>query len=897
MRSPLLAVALAAIPLSSALIAGGAAAQTPPNPGTPKSPILVAPDPMLTDIRVSAFDSTGNKPLPAFRVIAGVRSGVSGEFEKRSERPVVNWQPHTLKVGKDGDLLWPLAKAYDEMALRVEADGYQPQIWYWIRKQEGPQHIVFQLAEDKGIAGRVLAPDGKPASGATIALALAQRDAVLEEGRLRHADSPPADNPNDQWRRPIFAKTDAEGRFTLPSEIEPAALLVVHESGVRELAYDAWRKAPDMRLQDWGRIEGRVLWKDKPGADEPVSLTVHRDDYGYPGMVGQHSRTKTDREGRFAFERVLPGHVQLSRPIKATEGNAGGISEVIMDGMFTHLQVKPGEPTQAVIGGQGRQLTGKLTGRDSWEGVTLHMHPNAPHIGFPGDDEQWKAFSALQSGPLGPLLFRDKITPAADGTFTIDNVLPGLYQVFVSAPGVENYAGYKQVRVEAEIAGVKPKLQELGEVQVKGKEPAKPAEKGAEKPADKPAPAPPSDKRVEVRGKAVDAETGKPVAPLIVQGGKFEPGDPTKITWGYFEQRSSATSGDFSTSVTWGQGWTARVLADGYLPEPVLTSAPPEGKDEITVTLKMRRGKLVKGTVLDHAGKPVKGAAVFAVGPTGLNLAGGKAWQSWGDENKSAKSVLTDASGRFEIPAGEAKSLAVSCEAFDVWPTEIAAEGETTIKLPQPSRVEVELNIDGAGDDGVFFYQLLGYQMKGFERLESIREFRLKNGGKLTLPALAPGKYQFCRRVSHHLTDVGMGAMLDRQFFELKPGETKSIRYVRDKGARVSGKLNWPAGAKLSGTIVTIQSTTKKKDPFGGHEWETTYASDVALADGTFITERLLPGKYLLVAEAYTPLTPEQQRRTGIIGPSFRAETTITVPETGEYKTPDLALKPVERGR
>jgi len=329
----------------------------------------------------------------------------------------------------------------------------------------------------------------------------------------------------------------------------------------------------------------------------------------------------------------------------------------------------------------------------------------------------------------------------------------------------------------------------------------------------------------------------------------------------------------------------------------VLTSAPPEGKDEINITLKLRRGKLAKGRVLDHADKPVKGAAVFAIGPTGLNLAGGKAWQSWGDENKTAKFVLTDAAGKFEIAAGEAKSLAVSCETFDVWPTEIAAEGETTIKLPQPARVEVELNIEGAGDDGVFFYQLLGYQMKGFEHLESVREFPLKNGAKLTLPALAPGKYQFCRRVSHHLSDVGLGAMLDRQFFELKAGETTPIRFVRDKGTSVTGKLTWPEGAKLSGIIVSIQSTTKEKDPFGGHEWQTTYASQVALADGTFRTERLLPGKYLLTASAYTPLTPEQQRRTGIVGPSFQAEMPITVPESGEFKAPDLALKPMERGK
>ncbi|HZN35680.1 MAG TPA: hypothetical protein VFB80_17745, partial [Pirellulaceae bacterium] len=659
---------------------------------------------------------------------------------------------------------------------------------------------------------------------------------------------------------------------------------------VSELAYDAWAKAPEVTLQGWGRIEGSILWKDKPGAGEPVSLIVHRDDYGYPGMVAQYAKSKADADGKFVFDRILPGHVQLSRPLPA---NGGG--ETILPGMFIHLKVAAGQPTPAVIGGQGRQVTGKLKGRDSWNDVTLHFHPNAPHIGFPGDDEQWKAFSELKAGPLGLLLFRDKIKPAADGTISIDNVLPGQYQLFVSAPGVQNYAGYLQFRVEPEVPGAKPQPQNLGEIQVKA------AAQAAAKPVEKPVTAQPaerntaSDKRVSINGKAVDAETGKPVAPLIVQAGKFDPADPTKVTWGYSEQRSSSTTGAFSTSVTWGQGWTARVLADGYLPEPVITSAPPEGTDELTVTLKLRRGRLVRGRVLDHAGKPVKGAAIFAIGPTGVNLAGGKAYSSWGEADKTAKSVLTDDAGRFEIPAGDAKSLAVSGAAIDAWPGAIASEGETTIKLPEAARVEVELNIDGAEDDGEFFYQLLGHRMEGFEKLQSTRQFPLKNGGKLTLPALPPGKYQFCRQVMNRLADFGAGAMLDRQFIELKPGETKAIRYVRDKGVRVRGKLTWPAGTVLAGTIVSVRSPTKEKDPFDGHEWQTTFASQVAVADGTFLTERLLPGKYLLVADAYTPLTPEQKVRSGIIGPSLSAEMPITVPESGEFTAPDLPLKPIVR--
>ena len=48
----------------------------------------------------------------------------------------------------------------------------------------------------------------------------------------------------------------------------------------------------------------------------------------------------------------------------------------------------------------------------------------------------------------------------------------------------------------------------------------------------------------------------------------------------------------------------------------------------------------------------------------------------------------------------------------------------------------------------------------------------------------------------NRLGEFGIGAMLDREFFELKAGETKSIRWVRDKGARVRGKVTVARGTQ-----------------------------------------------------------------------------------------------------
>ena len=69
-----------------------------------------------------------------------------------------------------------------------------------------------------------------------------------------------------------------------------------------------------------------------------------------------------------------------------------------------------------------------------------------------------------------------------------------------------------------------------------------------------------------------------------------------------------------------------------------------------------------------------------------------------------------------------------------------------------------------------------------------------------------------------------------------------------------------------------MKSEKTEKDPFGGHEWQTVFDSRTAAEDGSFRTERIAPRRYLLVGEAYTPLTREQRLRTGIIAPALSSE-------------------------
>jgi len=69
--------------------------------------------------------------------------------------------------------------------------------------------------------------------------------------------------------------------------------------------------------------------------------------------------------------------------------------------------------------------------------------------------------------------------------------------------------------------------------------------------------------------------------------------------------------------------------------------------------------------------------------------------------------------------------------------------------------------------------------------------------------------------------------------------------------------------------VVSVVSETSQKGPFDHHEWTTVYASQSPAEDGTFLTERIAPGTYQLLAYAFKPLTEKRLKNTGAIGPSF----------------------------
>jgi beta-lactamase regulating signal transducer with metallopeptidase domain len=835
-------------------------------PAVPGERPAEQPTAQRVTIRGKVVDDATGKPIERLVTQAG-------KFDPADPTKVTWGFDETRSEVRDGSFSATVRWA-EGWTARIVADGYisQPVVTSAPPAGKTEIRVTIRLKRGPTVRGVVLDHSGKPLQDAAV-FVVGPTSLNLAAGQAWRHDG------KDEYARPV--RTDEQGRFELPTG-EAKWLAVSH------VQFDAWPAAIPtsgditIRLPEPVHVDIELA---VDGADKESVIFYQLLSHEMPEFAGlQSSReVKMANPGKLSLTALPPGKYQICRNVRVDLGEMG--IGAMLDRQY--FELKAGESTSIrYVRDKGSRVRGKVT----WPADTKLMGIAVTILS-----------EKAEKGPFGqrewPTTYASQ-TAAADGTFRTERIAPGPYLLVAEGysslttehllrlGGPHNLTHRAQIRIDVPNDG-ELKVDDLAlkpiRAEVPQQEPPAKEKPAAEKPAEKPAA-----KTTTIRGKVLDDATGEPIGKLIIQAGKFEPADPKKLAWGFVETTSSSRDGSFSTTVRWSEGWTARIVADGYIPQPVLTSAPPADKDQIEVTIRLKRGAIVRGVVLDHMGKPVKDAAVFAIGPTGLNLAAGQAWSRAGGNDDTVKPVRTDEQGRFELPTGEAKSLAVSHAQFDAWPAAIPAQGEVTIRLPEPTRVDIHLAVDGAEKDSVIFYQLLTEGGTEFAGLRLEREVTMANPGKLALATLPPGRYQLSRNVRNHMG----GAMLERQFFELKAGETKSIHFVREKGARVRGKATWPADTKLVGIVISVRSEKAEKSPFNEHEWVTIYASHAAAADGTFLTERIAPGKYLLVADGYSPRTdPPESTRLHV--PSFHAQVTIEVPAEGELKAGDLALKPL----
>jgi uncharacterized protein (TIGR03067 family) len=409
---------------------------------------------------------------------------------------------------------------------------------------------------------------------------------------------------------------------------------------------------------------------------------------------------------------------------------------------------------------------------------------------------------------------------------------------------------------------------------------------------------------IAISGRVVDDATGKPVSNFSVQGGQVDAKDPAKITWGYWMMTGgSRPNGDFSANVGWSGGGRARILAAGYVSQPILTELPQDGGITITgLVVRLKRGRQVSGHVLDHAGKPVKDAGVYVVLPSINSITGGKARDHDGAENKNAIRVATDADGAFTVTGiGEdAQRIAITCAAVDLWVVSVpkgdAANDNLEIRLPQPGKLVVHYDIAGAPDKARLFMQLHTWEMPGWSGISNNRHEPIQQHVETVLDNLPPGDYTIDRTKPLGLKSMGEEAWLDRCTVKVESGKTTVTDFVRPKGAPITGQvvgLDQGEVAKAKPTRVYVRVLPPKEDRSRHPTFDSVgmEPGDKPM-DGKFTTERIPPGQYKVRAEVFIPETAEQRRSTGIVPPGFEGEALVTVPEEGTPEPVKIPLAP-----
>ena len=272
---------------------------------------------------------------------------------------------------------------------------------------------------------------GTPVAGATVQLVPMRRTV----------------NIYSQTSNLLTTTTDTQGRFELTPNVEPAAVIVRSDRVIGIATVKSPGTPVEVTVDPWGRMEGTVLARGKPVANADLFLwqPVDGSDVDKSRWVGRNASIRSDARGRFLLERVLPGDTRI-------DVREGGMIRRVF-----RYYVAPGETTVATVGETGRRLVGRvqpalptatyrrgyLTRRSPPDAVawtsrqtvattrpattrpsTQPMRPMADSIGNAVGEETTRP-------PSEPQAYGHAFPVAPDGTFSMDDVPPGHYQLSV----------------------------------------------------------------------------------------------------------------------------------------------------------------------------------------------------------------------------------------------------------------------------------------------------------------------------------------------------------------------------------------------------------------------------------------------------------------------------------
>jgi hypothetical protein len=399
---------------------------------------VFSPPPPLV-VSGSVVDAVTKQPIEIFRVIPGLRN--------RDPEIGMNWIDRDAYDASDGKYRVVFSHDYPSHLVRIEAEGYRVAISRDVKSDEGDVTFDFELQPAEDIAATIVTPDGEPAGGAKIALGVAGSQITILNGEI-----------DDRSTFATRLDADADGRFRISDRGESFQLVISHPSGFAHLKPDEQEIPRTIRLTPWGRVEGVFRVGSAPVPNVSLRLntnTIHSYGSDVPNISTYHEVT-TGLEGKYVFERVVPGKGRIGRSISLMVND--GATEVTSSKQVA-AEFPPGETTQLNLGGDGCAVVGRILPPPNaeqpplWNFALVNASTFIPPLESPkpppeaANDpeltrawrEQWEAssegrawrsaYNTYQS--LRTIVPYFTATVARDGTFRIDDVPSGRYVLSV----------------------------------------------------------------------------------------------------------------------------------------------------------------------------------------------------------------------------------------------------------------------------------------------------------------------------------------------------------------------------------------------------------------------------------------------------------------------------------
>ncbi len=360
-------------------------------------------------------DAVSGRPIPLFLVVSGngvlvqstnlvFQAGAGGYNRFGGGR---------FRVDLGGRVRWLRwagrpKNGLDTIMLRFEAEGYAPALSRVIRADEGAVQLEITLVPAASVKVTVLNPDGQPAANAEVGLRtmLFPWFEIIESYHFRKASSE--------------LETDSRGVFSLPPDDSLTQVAAINANGVAIASVGELRRRPVLRLQPFGRLEGRWAVGNQPVSGRKVNLSASVLDKAPLGLVGPGGggagvgwSATTDAQGRFSISRLPAQKYQLWSDEGWQSGRSVHLAEV---------EVRPGETSTLVLGGYlvSLRLRGPEGGPVPRKNTQVFMQGPQPRPG-----EQWT--DALRKDHVSY-----DFVEGADGRWTAEGVRAGTYYRLVA---------------------------------------------------------------------------------------------------------------------------------------------------------------------------------------------------------------------------------------------------------------------------------------------------------------------------------------------------------------------------------------------------------------------------------------------------------------------------------